>query len=147
MKLNVLKIIFLLIFVSCSSSNNSTLSKSVQLIKADFYQFSPGIGPGLGYSYTFYVNINSGVDAKFDSVWVQNSRLSLEQVFIKDSLAFKASILIRPEDPIEGEPIKNSDILPPITHTGKALLRYYINDKPFYLIVNQLNEKPSKNYY
>lgn len=149
MKLNSLKYIALcVLFVACAASNNSKPENTVQLLKADYYSFSQGIGGGRGMTYSFYIKVNNtDNDITFDSVWVDNRRIVLDESTEKDTLVCTATHTFRPEDSIQGEQTVNQNVFPPIKHNGKALLRYYVDGEPNYLTVHQFNERASKSYY
>lgn len=140
-----------ILLLSCKSPNNLHESQ-VALLSATRQQLHTGSkGGGMITNYHIRVSCSADKIVKFDSAWVGKQAFALHQLPLKAS---------RPNTDLESgeilsmefssntmEPIENSQIQaeghPPVSYKGEALLRYYQDNKPTYLIIPEfMNLEP-----
>ena len=109
-------------------------------------------GSGSGINYYFYIAFNKDVKIRFDSVWITNENsfpLTIPNTSVQDSsrrYKYGENISLFAEEYFPGERDYHNGIyeeekkgsLPPINFKGAALIRFYVNNKPYYYTIDEM---------
>lgn len=105
-------------------------------------------GGGITTEYNITLEAGTNQPLKFDSVWINNQRFSVGT--LKEG-AHHPSVHMNSEDTLllvfsaytkepEAKKDKQIEAHPPVSYKGAALLRYYQDNKPKYLVVQDFFE-------
>jgi hypothetical protein len=111
-------------------------------------------GGGSGTEYSFKVQIHTRESIRFDSVWMNNKAFKIQAVKGK---VYDPKSILQKNDTID---LRISDVIPgkshdmdgnnppsaspakhaPVSYTGAALIRFYVNNKAHYFTVSQIRK-------
>lgn len=145
----------LLLPVFCLLSVNSCEKKNIRLTEATSQEWmggAPGSGRGINYVVKFIIPKNINVEA--DSMWVNQKVLKLKTVRQQnnDTLVLKATEFISLPHPKKNMESQNNEVkkelpvTPPQKIKGAALLRYFINNKPYYFTIKEFKQMTTISY-
>ena len=135
-------------------SSYSRQDDKVKLIEASYEKRNNGINHDRAGSvrseYYFKIKALSKDKITFDSLWMNDAAfktyLSANRGFITDqavTFTKNDTVTVRVSETNTG---RKSKCIAPIQYVGAALLRYYVNNKPFFLIIKsiQFNDSPNR---
>jgi hypothetical protein len=139
-------IAFTIIFIIGFLYSFTSKQCNVKLIEASVEKRTSGINGG-GSSAEYYLKLKILTDQKikFDSLWMNdnvfitylaNNKKSVSNTPI--TFSKNDTVTVRVSNLRNSKTIK---IKPPIKSKGEALLRYFINDKKYYLSINKIKVK------
>jgi hypothetical protein len=147
------KIFFIIIFSYSLHSSAQISNEYFTVTSATSQGWSGGAyGSGGGINYYFYITFNKDVKIRFDSVWITNENsfpLTIPTTSVQDSSRrYKTgeNISLFAEEYFPGERDYNygnyeeekKGSLPPINFKGAALIRFYVNNKPYYYTIDEM---------
>jgi hypothetical protein len=146
-------IIFLIIIIYSHNSSAQISNEYFTVTSATSQGWSGGAyGSGGGINYYFYISFNKDAKIRFDSVWITNGNsfpLTIPTTSVQDSSRrYKTgeNISLFSEEYFPGERDYHNGIyeevkkgsLPPINYKGAALIRFYVNNKPYYYTIDEM---------
>ena len=135
---------------SCFARQN----RAIEVIDANFEKHSSGImrkgaaGSTSLNVYHFKIKLLSDRKIVFDSLWVDGG--ACRTYVSKENSASNGSAALKKNDAIALEATKINErnsarISPPVPYKGAALLRYYVDGKPFFLTIKNIQFHESSN--
>lgn len=135
-----------------SNETDNSSNTFFTLIEAKSKKWTAGIpSGGSGTEYYFKIKITTSEKIKFDSAWVNNKAF---QLYISKETSVISN---KPIEYTNGDIIilRISDIInkqqnlkiarPPIKYNGKALIRYYVNDKRYFYAIKEIEQIKGAN--
>ena len=114
-------------------------------------------GSGRGINYTFNIIFKTSAKVNFDTVWITGGNgldIRFAQPAWKDSSFEKGNTFtLYAEqyypgqiDRLKGKTNNKESSLPPVNYTGKALLRYTVENKTYYYSIPEMDTLPFLAY-
>ncbi len=117
---------------ACGNKTISTSSKYFEILNATETHWSAGtLDAGRGVDYHVFISDIAKDTPTFDSAWVDKQKIGVEATFNpkrKDLLEVHIGYTIE---------ANVREVLPPMKHNGKALIRYKIKGKTKYLLIKE----------
>ncbi len=147
--IRLLRVLLPLLVIFCCSFIPK--KENIQLIDATYENWTSGInGGGSGKEYYIKIKILTENKIVFDALWVNNKSF---KTYLANNRKYVSSapITFTKNDTITVRVSENSSqtnipkVKAPIRYKGDALLRYFINNKPYYLTIQKLQQIDSPN--
>lgn len=162
MKIAIAILTFQTLLGGCIVHKNKAKKNYFTLLDASYQNWTAGIrGGGSGTEYYFKIKIATDESIVFDTTWINNKALKINVskntvgkisntppvILQNDTVILRSSVF----NPSKDSPTYKQDnttvtnAKPPIEYTGSALLRYYVNSKPYYFIIEDIRKTEGVN--